>query len=862
MRIFARRVSGIVPDNAGVAGTNTTSVRRCGLAVFALCAVFFSALSTNAALPSEGFITYSKGDREQRTLTMRRISNGQLQSEQKICNKGSIGGDIEGVISFDGKWLAFCRPHRRPKPKMETDDYHDFGAYDVYVVRIDGNLPAEPKKVDKGYFPSWGDDSRNPTKTLYYCDYGNKDIKKATIGDDGSVSNVTKHGDVPTNESDLHMMASPDGKKVAYRQNKVVWIYHFSGTHKGKKFDAGRGCHPSWLANSRWLIHATNVVIRDDGQHYEPDLNGTGDYHYGTDPDMKWFITRTTGNYKVQNEGQQVHIMPLTVTDNSFSIEPGKKELVTSDGSWVDVHTGSTGPVEVSIEGFSAEPPSITPGASATLQWTVTAATAVSVDGQPVTGNSMTVSPTATTTYTLTVEGEGGPKTATTTVTVSAPVLTSIAVDPAVATVDVGKTVSFTATTLDQAEAPIAGAVTWSLEGFGALSATTGPTVTYTAPANQAGTVKLVASSGTVTRDVEVTVVDPDAFKLKINCGGDVVEDWESDAGYVVAANAGSPYPFSSSPIIDNVADPAPAAVYQTVRHRNHAYHFPDIAAGTYTVRFHFMDGSSDGSGGRQMNYSVDGQVLLENFNVVEASGGLNKAVVKEFDIELSGTDGLHIVGTEGSGNDVFCSGIEIISAGSTMPPKTIILDNTFAASAFKTGDIVPVKWVASGDVSAIIIAVSLDAGRTWEPIVSEQIGRDDPEWGNFQWTVPATLAGNVVSTTNAKVRVHDYAGDVTRDDSDPFPLNAESGVADGMVQSARTPVRLSMSSSRIAIQGLQPGPLALNILLPNGKIVSSVTTRTAGSWKSELSGLSTSVYYIQIKNGGRVLTRRVTLID
>ena len=72
---------------------------------------------------------------------------------------------------------------------------------------------------------------------------------------------------------------------------------------------------------------------------------------------------------------------------------------------------------------LSASPTTIAQGASSTLTWTTTNATAASIDALgsvPVNG-SQSVSPTVTTTYTLTASGAGGTKTATTTVTVTVP---------------------------------------------------------------------------------------------------------------------------------------------------------------------------------------------------------------------------------------------------------------------------------------------------------------------------------------------------------------------------------------------------------------------------------------------------------
>ncbi len=87
------------------------------------------------------------------------------------------------------------------------------------------------------------------------------------------------------------------------------------------------------------------------------------------------------------------------------------------------------------ITGFTANPSTITPGQSATLQWTVTGATSVSIDQGvgPVTATSQSVSPTTSTTYTLTATNSGGSVTSTAVVSVNAssvPVITSFTATP------------------------------------------------------------------------------------------------------------------------------------------------------------------------------------------------------------------------------------------------------------------------------------------------------------------------------------------------------------------------------------------------------------------------------------------------
>lgn len=70
---------------------------------------------------------------------------------------------------------------------------------------------------------------------------------------------------------------------------------------------------------------------------------------------------------------------------------------------------------------FSAAPSSVTPGAAATLTWSITGATAASIDGIGTiqTTGSMQVTPATTTTYTLHASGAGGSAQATATVNVN-----------------------------------------------------------------------------------------------------------------------------------------------------------------------------------------------------------------------------------------------------------------------------------------------------------------------------------------------------------------------------------------------------------------------------------------------------------
>jgi hypothetical protein len=286
----------------------------------------------------KGFIVYSRGRGGNRTLHMVKLAPGMTEeqvrsSEQLICAKGDKSGDIQGQISFDGKMLAFARG-----VDANEHDYHKFDRWDVYVVRLDGELPAKPIRVDHGYWPSWGVDSTGPTKTLYFSKHKDKvgTIHKATIAPDGTASSITKCADLPRNRYEGFAMASPDGTFAAARYGGGVSAVHFGGKLKGRTIRIGGGCMPHVTADSQWVYNAIRNVARADGKA-KGNPEGGGQYHYGSSVDMKWFVTKSTGGVYQQNDGGKVILCALTATETTFELEPGM--TVSDDGSWLDVHT-------------------------------------------------------------------------------------------------------------------------------------------------------------------------------------------------------------------------------------------------------------------------------------------------------------------------------------------------------------------------------------------------------------------------------------------------------------------------------------------------------------------------------------------
>jgi hypothetical protein len=143
--------------------------------------------------------------------------------------------------------------------------------------------------------------------------------------------------------------------------------------------------------------------------------------------------------------------------------------------------THVTPPSAPSIASFDALPNAIMTGDSASLSWSVTGATGLSIDHEVggVTGQShITVSPTTTTTYTLTATNDGGSSTKQTTVTVgSTPVAPVIVTQPKNASVVTGQTATFTV------EAYGTGPLTYVWRKGGQAITGAASTASYTTPA-------------------------------------------------------------------------------------------------------------------------------------------------------------------------------------------------------------------------------------------------------------------------------------------------------------------------------------------------------------------------------------------
>ena len=154
---------------------------------------------------------------------------------------------------------------------------------------------------------------------------------------------------------------------------------------------------------------------------------------------------------------------------------------------------------------------------------------------------------------------------------------------------------------------------------------------------------------------------------IAIDCGGGAAAPFVADTDFVGGTISGGTHSAISTV---GVTNPAPQAVYQTARYGNPAmsYVVPNLTPGAaYTVRLHFDEGGVNRPGMRVFGVSINGQVVLSDFDIYATAGGQNKAVVESFPETADGFGKITVAFTNIT-NYAIVSGIEVGTSGSGPP--------------------------------------------------------------------------------------------------------------------------------------------------------------------------------------------------
>jgi predicted alpha-1,2-mannosidase len=128
------------------------------------------------------------------------------------------------------------------------------------------------------------------------------------------------------------------------------------------------------------------------------------------------------------------------------------------------------------------------------------------------------------------------------------------------------------------------------------------------------------------------------ALPIRVVCGeDDPVENFVPDPNMVT----GSTNRTGRVRIDTSAPNAAPARVYMSERYASDfTYKFPVPKDRAYTVRLHFAEIFDGEKGMRIENISLNGKLVLPNFDIFAEAGGMNKAVVREFKDVKPNADG------------------------------------------------------------------------------------------------------------------------------------------------------------------------------------------------------------------------------
>jgi len=112
---------------------------------------------------------------------------------------------------------------------------------------------------------------------------------------------------------------------------------------------------------------------------------------------------------------------------------------------------------------------------------------------------------------------------------------------------------------------------------------------------------------------------------LSLNCGGSAAGDFSADARF-----SGGTVSSVAAPIFG--AANAPEAVYKTERVGNFNYRITGLeSASCYRIDLHFAELTHEAAGQRTFDVQLNGELILDNFDIFQAAGGKNKAINRFF---------------------------------------------------------------------------------------------------------------------------------------------------------------------------------------------------------------------------------------
>jgi beta-glucanase (GH16 family) len=283
-----------------------------------------------------------------------------------------------------------------------------------------------------------------------------------------------------------------------------------------------------------------------------------------------------------------------------------------------------------------------------------------------------------------------------------------------------------------------------------------GPYTTIATPTSTAYTDTSVANcatyyyvvSGTNTYGQSSNSVEASAtlgsYSIAVNSGGGAAGTFLADTNF----SGGTVATTASAITTTGLTNPAPQAVYQSERWGATTYTFGGLTAGTgYSVRLHFAEIYFSTANSRKFNVFINGTQVLTNFDVFAASGGQNRAIVKEYTFTPNGSGQIVISYAVGTADQPKSSGIEIILPAPSAPTGLLATD----------GDAqVTLNWGSVTGASAYNVKRATVSGGPYTPVTNGLTGTAFNNTGLVNGTtyyyVISTIKNGCESTNSTQV--------------------------------------------------------------------------------------------------------------
>jgi hypothetical protein len=341
---------------------------------------------------------------------------------------------------------------------------------------------------------------------------------------------------------------------------------------------------------------------------------------------------------------------------------------------------------------------------------------------------------------------------------------------------------------------------------------------------------------------------------------------WIADGAF---GQAGARETFPAGPVnLGAAIDPAPAAVYRTLRRPTGSMTLDSLPNGRYSLRFHFASpypGTAAGipsSGAAGMTVKLEGVALLEDYRLPTRPDSGVKVETRQLPVSVSDGDGLEI-GFSGSAEAVAYAGVEIHDLG----PLAISLLQPDGGESFQVGDTLHARWETDGFITSVGLQLSIDSGKTWIPVTRRSaINQGQAGWGDYPWVIPDSLDGRSLVTAQALLSVYDYFG-TDRDRSNRvFAIKPSDQNAIRSKAASAASLDARFASGRLNLRLPQPGRYRVALFDVRNRSVLGAEAVSSGASGGAVSlnaaGIPRGVYRLLVTGAGLRISRSVTLLE